>query len=76
MKFRALRTLRTDAGSIRRDATGDLPDSIVRSLIDRGLAVAVDEGDKPARAPARKRKGGDAKPRGAKGSGAAKQKGS
>jgi len=43
MKIRALRTLRGDAGNIRRGAVAEVSDSAARSLIQRGLAAEVEE---------------------------------
>lgn len=43
MKIRALRTLRGDAGTIRRNGEADLPEAKAKALIARGLAVAADQ---------------------------------
>lgn len=46
MKIRALRTIRTDAGNVRRGETTDkLSDPVANSLIKRGLAELI--GDEP-----------------------------
>lgn len=54
MKVKALRTIRTDAGNVRRGAISpELSGPVAKSLIERGLAEAVDEpadaADKPAK---------------------------
>lgn len=41
MKIKALRTIRTDVGNVRRGDEADLPATVAKSLIDRKLAEAV-----------------------------------
>jgi hypothetical protein len=55
MKIRALRTFRGDVGTVRRDAKVEIQDTHARSLIQRGLAVEIEEEPK-AGAPAKKPK--------------------
>jgi len=66
MKIRALRTIRTDVGNVRRgEATEKLSDAAAKSLIKRGLAELVDDEPK-AEAPPKPKT--PAKPKGAKSS--------
>ncbi|ALJ14116.1 hypothetical protein [Sphingopyxis macrogoltabida] len=53
MKVRALRTIRTDAGNVKRGTVSpDLSGPVAKSLIDRGLAEAIeDEADAEEKAP-------------------------
>lgn len=48
MKIRALRTLRTDAGNVRRGQEVELSGPSAKSLIARGIAEPVDEKDDPS----------------------------
>lgn len=41
MKIRALRTIRTDAGNVRRGDEAEVSAPVAKSLIERGLAEAV-----------------------------------
>lgn len=43
MKIRATRTFKNDIGMVRRGAEVDIRDVYAKSLIDRGIAVAVTE---------------------------------
>lgn len=57
MEIRALRTLRTDAGTVRRDQKVELSAVAAKSLIARGLAEAVEQpGEKPKAQPKAKPK--------------------
>lgn len=67
MKIKATRTFLNDVGTVRRGSVVDIRDVQAKSLIDRGIAVAVDEAPKaeqPAPKPEKAKAEPKAKPEG------------
>lgn len=75
MKIKALRTFRNDIGMVRRNAEVDIPDTQAKSLIKRGLAVAVEDKAEKAPKPEKPHVPAKAKPEKAPAKGAAATKG-